>query len=156
MEPAFVMASSAGRRIASGPVSVKPYPILYSSILDEFPDDMLTSLFDVLLCADDLHDLFRYEVFKLLKSEGKITDCVIENMTNWRHSGFSVYFCGRPIWPHNDQGLENLARYIIRASFSHERMSYLPAADCSTGTAKVVYKSKDKTTSKTFSSYPGR
>jgi len=99
--------------------------------------------------ADDLHDLFRYEVFKLLKSEGKITDGVIDNMMNWRHSGFSVYY-GKPIWPHNEQGLENLARYIIRASFSQERMIYLPANESSTGAAKVIYESKDKTTSKTF------
>ena len=28
---------------------------------------------------------------------------------------------GEAIWPHNEQGLENLARYIIRASFSQER-----------------------------------
>ncbi len=27
--------------------------------------------------------LFRYEVFKMLKPEGKITDVVIENMMNW-------------------------------------------------------------------------
>ena len=38
----------------------------------------------------DLEDLFRYEVFKMLKSEGKINDLVIENMMNWRHSGFNV------------------------------------------------------------------
>jgi hypothetical protein len=31
----------------------------------------------------DLEDLFRYEVFKMLKAEGKITDAVIENMMNW-------------------------------------------------------------------------
>jgi hypothetical protein len=36
----------------------------------------------------DLEGLFRYEVFKMLKSEGKINDLVIENMMNWRHSGF--------------------------------------------------------------------
>jgi len=29
-----------------------------------------------------LEDLFRYEVFKMLKSEGKINDVVIENMMN--------------------------------------------------------------------------
>ena len=33
----------------------------------------------------DLEDLFRYEV---LKTEGKITDAVIENMVSWRRSGF--------------------------------------------------------------------
>ena len=60
----------------------------------------------------------------MLEAEGKITDSVIENMINWRHSGFNVY-CGNAIWPHNDEGLENLARYIIRASFSQERMAYI-------------------------------
>jgi hypothetical protein len=39
----------------------------------------------------DIEDLFRYEVFKMLKAEGKITDVVIENMMNWCHSGFNVY-----------------------------------------------------------------
>ena len=33
--------------------------------------------------------------------------------------------------------MEHLARYIIRASFSQERMTYLP------GESKVIYYSKD-------------
>ncbi len=69
----------------------------------------------------DLEDLFRYEV---LKTEGKITDAVIENMVSWRHSGFNVY-CGLAIWPHDENSLENLAHYIIRATFSQERMTYV-------------------------------
>ena len=85
----------------------------------------------------DLEDLFRYEVFKMLKAEGKINDAIIENMMQWHHSGFNVY-CGEAIWPHNQEGLENLARYIIRASFSQERMTYIPAQQSSGGTAKVV------------------
>jgi hypothetical protein len=36
----------------------------------------------------DLEDLFSYEVFKMLKTEDKINDVVIENMMNWHHSGF--------------------------------------------------------------------
>jgi hypothetical protein len=64
--------------------------------------------------------LFRYEVLKKLKAEGKITDVIVENMMNWSHSGFNVY-CGKVIWPHNEEGVENLARFIIRASFSQER-----------------------------------
>ena len=59
----------------------------------------------------ELEEMFRYEVFKMLKAEGKITDLVIENMMNWRHSGFSVY-CGKAIWPHNQERLEILARGI--------------------------------------------
>ncbi|WP_297287868.1 transposase, partial [Moraxella sp.] len=46
----------------------------------------------------DLEDMFRYEVFKMLKAEGKINDAIIENMMQWHHSGFNVY-CGEAIWP---------------------------------------------------------
>ena len=88
----------------------------------------------------ELEDLFRHEVFKMLKSEGKINELIIENMTGWRHSGFNVY-CGKVIWAHNEDGLENLARYIIRASFSQERMTYIAADDSADGTAKVIYDS---------------
>ena len=45
-----------------------------------------------------------HEVFNMLKAEGKINDVVIENMMNWHHSGFNVY-CGKAIWPHNEEGL---------------------------------------------------
>ena len=85
----------------------------------------------------------------MLKTEGKITDVVIENMMNWRHSGFNVY-CGKAIWPRKQQALENLARYIIRASFSQERMTYIPAQDSSDGVAKVIYQAKHGHTSNTF------
>ena len=55
-----------------------------------------------------LENLFRDEVLKILKSEGKINNRVIENMLTWRHTGFNV-FCRNRIWPDNDEGLENLA-----------------------------------------------
>ncbi len=102
----------------------------------------------------ELEKLFRYEVFKMLKAEGKITDVIIENMMNWRHSGFNVY-CGKAIWPHNEQGLENLARYIIRASFSQERMTYIAADQSADGVAKVIYQSKDGTSTKNNFIYRG-
>jgi hypothetical protein len=99
--------------------------------------------------AKDLEKLFRYQVLKMLKTEGKIKNAVIENMLSWRHSGFNIY-CGPTIWPNNDQGLEDSARYIIRACFSQERMTYLPAKDSLDGQAKVIYNSKDGRGSKTF------
>jgi len=43
---------------------------------------------------------------------------------SWRHSGFQVY-AGPRIQLGKEEGMENLARYIIRASFSQERMTYL-------------------------------
>ena len=44
----------------------------------------------------------------------------------------------------NDQAMENLARYIIRASFSQERMTYIPEE------SKVIYQSKDGKHGKVF------
>ncbi len=64
-------------------------------------------------------------------------------VSGWRHSGFSV-FCGPRIQPGNEDAIENLARYIIRASFSQERMTYIPEE------SKVVYQSKDGEEEKTF------
>ncbi len=94
----------------------------------------------------ELEDLFRHEVFKMLKSEGKINELIIENMTGWRHSGFNVY-CGKVIWAHNEDGLENLARGTCLPQEDHpsvffsERMTYIAADDSADGTAKVIYDS---------------
>ena len=85
----------------------------------------------------------------LLKKEGMITDFIIDNMMNCHHSGFNVY-CGKTLWPDNEEGLKNLARYIIRASFSFERITYIPAFETKTETAKVIYQSKSDPSSKTF------
>jgi len=35
----------------------------------------------------------------------------------------------KTLWSDNERELENLARYIIRASFSSERMIYIPASN---------------------------
>ncbi len=85
----------------------------------------------------------------MLKAEGRINDFVIENIMRWHHSGFNVY-CGEALWPHDEKGLGNLARYIIRASFSQERMAYIATRDSSAGTEKVIYTSKDGKSSKTL------
>jgi len=84
----------------------------------------------------------------LLKAHG-LPDRIIENMMDWHHSGFNVY-CGPAIWPGNDTGIENLARYIIRAAFSQERMRYIPATASADGEAKVIYQSKDGRERKVF------
>jgi len=65
----------------------------------------------------------------------KITPDLITLLRSWRHSGFQVY-AGPRIQPGEEEGMEHLARYIIRASFSQERMTYLPEE------SKVIYASK--------------
>ena len=58
-------------------------------------------------------------------------------------SGFNV-FCGSRIQPGSEEAMENLARYIIRASFSQERMTYIPEE------TKAIYQSKDGKDEKIF------
>jgi hypothetical protein len=90
-----------------------------------------------------LEAIFRHNVFKMLLAKGKLTREMIAMLSTWRHSGFHV-FCGNRISPNDDTAMENLARYIIRASFSQERMQYL--ADEGT----VIYSAKDGKDRKVF------
>ena len=90
-----------------------------------------------------LEAIFRHKVFRMLLNKGKITAEMVKMLTAWKHSGFNV-FCGNRISPSDEKAMENLARYIIRASFSQERMRYLDQE----GT--VVYRAKDGKDQKTF------
>jgi len=90
-----------------------------------------------------LEAIFQHKVFRMLLDKGKISREMIAMLSSWRHSGFNV-FCGNRISPDDDTAMENLARYIIRASFSQERMQYLDEE----GT--VVYTSKDGATTRNF------
>ncbi len=90
-----------------------------------------------------LEAIFRHKVLRMLIAKGKITREMIALLPGWRHSGFHV-FCGRRILPKEETALENLARYIIRASFSQERMWYLDREGA------VVYTAKDGSDKKVF------
>jgi hypothetical protein len=77
-----------------------------------------------LLELKKLEAIFRHKILQMLITKGKITREMIALLSGWRHSGFHV-FCGKRILPKEETALENLARYVIRASFSQERMQYL-------------------------------
>jgi hypothetical protein len=87
----------------------------------------------------------------MLLNRGKITKEVIAMLSTWRHSGFNV-FCGNRILPSDKTAMENLARYIIRASFSQERMKYMEQEGTVVYTAKACpgHRSGDGRTSKNF------
>ena len=91
----------------------------------------------------ELEEIFRHKVFKMLLSKGKITGDLVDMLMSWRHSGFNV-FCGPRIQPGDEGVMENLARYIIRASFSQKRMNSVPEE------SKVIYQSKDGKQEKAF------
>jgi hypothetical protein len=73
----------------------------------------------------------------MLLDKGKITQEMIAMLSTWRHSGFHV-FCGKRILPREETALKHLACYIIRASFSQERMRYLAQEGTVIYTAKTV------------------
>jgi len=90
-----------------------------------------------------LEEIFRHKIFKMLLLKGKITQELVDMLMSWRHSGFNVH-CGQRTQPGDAAAMENLAGYIIRASFSQERMTYFPED------SKVVYRSKDGKEEKIF------
>jgi hypothetical protein len=69
-----------------------------------------------------LESLFRHRVLRMLLARGKINRELIRIMEGWRHSGFNVY-AGPRIHPRQKRSLENLAAYLIRSSFSQQRMT---------------------------------
>ena len=68
---------------------------------------------------------------------------MVKLILSWRHSGFNVH-CGPRIQPGDEEAMENVARYVVRASFSQERMAYIPEE------SKVLYRSKDGNKEKVF------
>ena len=83
-----------------------------------------------------LRELFRAHVLKMLKKEGLIDDAFIKMLMSWRHvSGFNVHNEVK-INPDDAKGIENLSQYIIRNSFSLEKLKYEP------GDSSVIYRSK--------------
>ena len=70
-------------------------------------------------------------------------------MLSWHNSGFNI-FCSRPTDPDDQNGLERLAQYIVRAPISQERMVYVPSSEAADGLARVIYQAKDGGSSKTF------
>jgi len=90
-----------------------------------------------------LKRLFRHQMLRMLLKNGKITRDMIALLDKWRHTGFNVY-CGPRILPRKKTSMENLARYIIRASFSRERMTCVPEA------GSVIYHSKNGQTTRVF------
>jgi hypothetical protein len=93
--------------------------------------------------TEPLEKIFQHKVLGMLFRKGKITEEEDKLIMSWRHSGFNVH-CGPRIRLGDEEAIEILARYIVRASFSQERMTYIPEE------SKVLYRSKDGKNEKTF------
>jgi len=53
-----------------------------------------------------LEKLFAHKIFKMLLKKGLITERIIELISSWRHTGFSVY-SGKRIYPKDKKFTEN-------------------------------------------------
>lgn len=81
-----------------------------------------------------LEEMFRVNVIKMLVGEELLSQERAENLLSWKNSGFSVHL-GEPIRPDQPLAIERTARYILRNTFSLEKMTY----DEEAGT--VIYRS---------------
>jgi hypothetical protein len=68
-------------------------------------------------------ELFRHKVFRFLAREGLLAPERIELLLSWRHSGFSVHNTVT-VAPDDGGGPERLARYLLRAPVSLERLAF--------------------------------
>jgi hypothetical protein len=82
-----------------------------------------------------LEEIFRDQVLKFLIHEGRTEPEFAEKIRNWRHSGFGVHR-GKRIGSDDREGLERVACYIVRNSFSLEKITY------NEQTGSVIYRSK--------------
>ena len=71
---------------------------------------------------------------RILKKHGLRSDERIELLLSWRHTGFSLDN-SVTVYPSDEQGLERLARYMIRSPVSLQRLNYIPE------TQQVLYQS---------------
>ncbi len=69
------------------------------------------------MMTPEIEEIFMHKVFKMLLSKEKITPELVDMHKTRCHSGFNV-FRGPRIRPGDEKPMENLARYIVRASFS--------------------------------------
>jgi hypothetical protein len=71
--------------------------------------------------------LFRHKTLRLLKRKGLLSDERIELLNSFRNSGFSVD--GSPtVWPQDTDGLETIARYLLRCPLSLSRIHWTEGA----------------------------
>jgi hypothetical protein len=92
-----------------------------------------------IMCLPFLAALTPIDTWSSLSAEVGVESTLedfIDMMMGWRHSAFNVY-SGPRIQPGEEDAIENPARYIVDASFSHERMTYIPEE------SKVFHQSKD-------------
>ncbi len=82
-----------------------------------------------------LRDLFRAKIFRLLVQRKLLSPALVHKFMQWKHSGFNL-FRGDPVAGTCCAELEKMAQYILRHSFSVEKMTYIAQSN------RVIYHSR--------------
>lgn len=82
-----------------------------------------------------LRDLFRAKIFRLLVWRKLLSPALVHKFMRWKHSGFNL-FRGNPVPGTHRAELEKMAQYILRHSFSVEKMTYMADSH------RVIYHSR--------------
>ena len=75
-----------------------------------------------------IEELFAASVFRMLLEEGMISEELVEKMSSWKHSCFSIHR-GSAIKAEDEDSRKTLSDYISRAPFSMERMIFKENSD---------------------------
>ena len=81
-----------------------------------------------------MEQLFRHRVLKMMLRQGLITPERVRLLLSWRHSGFNVDGSVR-VRAGDAKGRENISRYLIRAPFSVQKITWSPGRS-------VIYRTK--------------
>jgi hypothetical protein len=81
---------------------------------------------------EKLVKVFMHKVLRMMMEKDKIHEDIVEKLTSWTNSGFNVH-TGDEMGPGERKARERAARYLVRASVSLEKMTYVPQQ------GKVVY-----------------
>lgn len=96
------------------------------------------------LSAERLTELFRRCVLSMLVRRQRLAEDTRKRLLAWEHSGFSAWV-GAPILPEEVSSRLRLARYLVKAPVSLERLDYDPT------TCTVVYVSSKRNERRTLS-----
>jgi len=91
-----------------------------------------------------LREIFQAKIYRVLVQQKLLSPALVHRFLQWKHSGFNLFRGEAVVGTHRAE-LENLAQYILRHSFSVEKMTYLPQ------NGRVVYHSRmNQTTRRNF------
>jgi hypothetical protein len=84
---------------------------------------------------EPLSELFRRRFIATLRREKLVSEKKARQLLGWKHSGFSLDAGEKPVASHDIEGRRRLAKYLLRAPFSPEKITWNKTA------GKVIYRS---------------